>query len=87
MEVDYDIELKNLKQTTSVQDYQGQFENLATTVSWTPKSLIAAFIGGLKEEIQISMRTEKYTNLVECFAKARTIEEKKKKKMALKKIT
>ncbi|KAF3776122.1 Lipoxygenase 2 [Nymphaea thermarum] len=87
MYVDYDIELKNLKQTASVQDYQGQFENLASLVTWTPKSLTAEFIGGLKGEIQISMRTEKYTNLVECFAKARTIEEKKKKKLALEKIT
>ncbi|KAF3792123.1 hypothetical protein EJ110_NYTH12211 [Nymphaea thermarum] len=81
--VDYDIELRNLKQTSSVQEYQSRFENLASMVDWTPKSLIAAFIGGLKEEIQIDVRAERNTELVKCFAKARSIEERQQRKLAL----
>ncbi|XP_031479944.1 uncharacterized protein LOC116250461 [Nymphaea colorata] len=68
--VDYDIELRNLRQTASVQEYQAKFENLASMVDWTPKSLIAAFVGGLKEEIQIDIRAEPNTELRKCFAKA-----------------
>ncbi|KAF3789181.1 hypothetical protein EJ110_NYTH09817 [Nymphaea thermarum] len=63
-------------QTTSVQEYQSRFENLGSMVDWTPKSLIAAFIGGLKEEIQIDIRAERNTELVKYFAKARSIEER-----------
>ncbi|KAF3782907.1 hypothetical protein EJ110_NYTH33455 [Nymphaea thermarum] len=81
--VDHDIELRNLKQTSTVQEYQARFENLASMVEWTPKSLIAAFIGGLKEEIQIDIRAEKNEILRKCFAKARDIEERQRKKQAL----
>ncbi|KAF3789047.1 hypothetical protein EJ110_NYTH19744 [Nymphaea thermarum] len=81
--VDYDIELRNLKQTSSVQEYQARFENLASMVEWTPKSLIAAFIGGLKEEIQIDIRAERNEILRKCFAKARAIEDRQRKKQAL----
>ncbi|XP_031478914.1 uncharacterized protein LOC116249789 [Nymphaea colorata] len=81
--VDYDIELRNLRQTASVQEYQAKFENLASMVDWTPKSLIAAFVGGLKEEIQIDIRAEPNTELRKCFAKARSIEDRQRKKQAL----
>ncbi|KAF3779453.1 hypothetical protein EJ110_NYTH41429 [Nymphaea thermarum] len=81
--VDYDIELRNLKQTSSVQEYQARFENLASMVEWTLKSLIAAFIRGLKEEIQIDIRAEKNEILRKCFAKACDIEERHRKKLAL----
>ncbi|KAF3787803.1 hypothetical protein EJ110_NYTH22297 [Nymphaea thermarum] len=81
--VDYDIELRNLKQTSTVQEYQARFESLASMVEWTPKSLIAAFIGGLKEEIQIDIRAEKNTELRKCFGKARSIEDRQHKKQAL----
>ncbi|KAF3789255.1 hypothetical protein EJ110_NYTH18959 [Nymphaea thermarum] len=81
--VDYDIELRNLKQTSSVQEYQARFENLASMVEWTPKFLIAAFIGGLKEEIQIDIRAEKNEILRKYFARARAIEDRQRKKQAL----
>ncbi|KAF3771893.1 hypothetical protein EJ110_NYTH59225 [Nymphaea thermarum] len=61
--VDFDIELRNLKQTSSVQNYQEKFEDLACMVDWTPKALIAAFVGGLKDEIQIDVRAEPNTEL------------------------
>ncbi|KAF3788229.1 hypothetical protein EJ110_NYTH21361 [Nymphaea thermarum] len=80
--VDYDIELCNLKQTSSVQEYQAHFDNLASMVKWTPKSLITAFIGGLKEEIQIDIRAERNEILRKCFAKARAIEDRQRKKQA-----
>ncbi|KAF3791140.1 hypothetical protein EJ110_NYTH14420 [Nymphaea thermarum] len=77
--VDYDIELRNLRQIGTVQEYQTRFESLASMVDWTPKSLIAAFIGGLKEEIQIDIRAERNEVLRTCYAKARAIEERHKK--------
>nr|VVV77588.1 unnamed protein product [Nymphaea colorata] len=52
-------------------------------VDWMPKSLIAAFIGGLKEEIQIDIRAKPNTELRKCFAKARSIEDRQHKKQAL----
>ncbi|KAF3774125.1 hypothetical protein EJ110_NYTH53840 [Nymphaea thermarum] len=81
--VDYDIEMWNLEQTTTVQEYQSRFENLASMVDWTPKSLIVAFIRSLKEEIQIDVRAEMNTELVKCFAKACSIEERQQRKQAL----
>ncbi|XP_031475552.1 uncharacterized protein LOC116247516 [Nymphaea colorata] len=81
--VDYNIELRNLRQTSSVQEYQVKFDNLASMADWTPKSLIAAFVGGLKEEIQIDIRAEPNTELRKCFAKARSIEDRQRKKQAL----
>ncbi|XP_031479939.1 uncharacterized protein LOC116250456 [Nymphaea colorata] len=81
--VDYDIELRNLRQTSTVQEYQARFENLASMVDWTHKALIAAFVGGLKEEIQIDVRDEPNTELRKCFAKARSIEDRQRKKQAL----
>ncbi|KAF3783212.1 hypothetical protein EJ110_NYTH32579 [Nymphaea thermarum] len=81
--VDFDIELRNLKQTTSVQEYQARFEDLASMVDWTPKALIAAFVGGLKDEIQIDVQAEPNTELRKCFAKARSVEDRQHKKQAL----
>ncbi|KAF3789133.1 hypothetical protein EJ110_NYTH19329 [Nymphaea thermarum] len=52
-------------------------------VEWTPKSLITAFIGGLKEDIQIDIRAERNEILRKCFAKARAIEDRQRKKQAL----
>ncbi|KAF3783497.1 hypothetical protein EJ110_NYTH19518 [Nymphaea thermarum] len=81
--VDFDIDLRNLKQTSTVQDYQEKFEDLACMVDWTPKALIAAFVGGLKDEIQIDVRAERITELKACFAKAQAVEERMQKKQEL----
>ncbi|KAF3783087.1 hypothetical protein EJ110_NYTH33108 [Nymphaea thermarum] len=83
LSVDFDIDLRNLKQTSTVQDYQEKFEDLACMVDWTPKALIAAFVGGLKDEIQIDVRAERITDLKACFAKARAVEERLQKKQEL----
>ncbi|KAF3774999.1 hypothetical protein EJ110_NYTH51645 [Nymphaea thermarum] len=84
--VDYDEDLKNLVQTTTIQAYQKQFERLASQVQWSDKALIGAFKGGLKPEIKIDMKTQRYTCLEECFAMARIFEERLGEKRALKKV-
>ena len=50
------MELKNLKQTTTVQVYQDSFEYLLTKVELPEKYTISLFIGGLKEEIAYDVR-------------------------------
>ncbi|KAF3776899.1 hypothetical protein EJ110_NYTH47274 [Nymphaea thermarum] len=75
MFIDYDEDLKNLVQATTVQAYEKQFEWLASQVQWTDKALIGAFKGGLKQEIKIDMKTQRYDSLEECFAIAQIYEE------------
>ncbi|XP_031505670.1 uncharacterized protein LOC116267875 [Nymphaea colorata] len=81
--IDYDVELKNLQQTTTVQEYQRQFEKLSSMVNWTQSALVGAFIGGLKEEVKVDMQTYRHTELMECFNTARSIEDRNKRKSAL----
>ncbi|GKF42987.1 reverse transcriptase [Tanacetum coccineum] len=49
------VELKNLKQTTTVQVYQDSFEDLLNKVDLNEPYAISLFIGGLKEEIAYSL--------------------------------
>ncbi|KAF3792977.1 hypothetical protein EJ110_NYTH02104 [Nymphaea thermarum] len=77
--VDFDIDLRNLKQTSTVQEYQERFEDLACMVDWTEKALIAAFVGGLKDEIQVEVRAEPNMELDRCFVKARAAEDRLQK--------
>uniref|UniRef100_A0A5K0V1Z5 Retrotransposon gag domain-containing protein n=1 Tax=Nymphaea colorata TaxID=210225 RepID=A0A5K0V1Z5_9MAGN len=84
--VNHEIELRNLKQTTTVQDYQSKFEKLSSMVKNRPEeSKIAHFIGGLDEDIQIEMLRDPPTELRRCFALAKTIEEQLKRREAKKK--
>ncbi|KAF3792666.1 hypothetical protein EJ110_NYTH11284 [Nymphaea thermarum] len=54
--VNYEVELRNLKQLCSVQEYQSHFERLSCMVRNRPEeALIGHFIGGLVEDIQIDM--------------------------------
>ncbi|KAF3775808.1 hypothetical protein EJ110_NYTH49591 [Nymphaea thermarum] len=76
---DFDIDLRNLKQTSTVQEYQERFEDLACMVDWTEKALIAAFVGGLKDEIQVEVRAEPNIELDRCFVKARAAEDRLQK--------
>ncbi|KAF3773606.1 hypothetical protein EJ110_NYTH54757 [Nymphaea thermarum] len=74
--VNHEIELRNLKQTSSVQEYQTKFERLSSMVKNRPvESKIAHFIGGLNEDIQIEMLRDPPTELRRCFALAKVIEE------------
>ncbi|KAF3792452.1 hypothetical protein EJ110_NYTH11555 [Nymphaea thermarum] len=70
--VNHEIELRNLKQTSTVQDYQTKFERLSSMVKNRPvESKIAHFIGGLNEDIQIEMLRDPPTELRRCFALAK----------------
>ncbi|GKB61811.1 hypothetical protein Tco_0917997, partial [Tanacetum coccineum] len=57
------VELKNLKQTTSVQVYQDYFEELLNKVELNEPYVISLFIGGLKEDIAYAVRMFKPTIL------------------------
>ncbi|XP_031482769.1 uncharacterized protein LOC116252561 [Nymphaea colorata] len=87
MYVNHEIELRNLKQTSTVQDYQSKFERLCSMVKNRPEdSKIAHFIGGLDEDIQIEMLRDPPTELRRCFALAKTIEEQLRRREARKKV-
>ncbi|GKB15562.1 putative nucleotidyltransferase, ribonuclease H [Tanacetum coccineum] len=59
------VELKNLKQTTSVQVYQDYFEELLNKVELNEPYAISLFIGGLKEDIAYAVRMFKPTSLID----------------------
>ncbi|KAF3772000.1 hypothetical protein EJ110_NYTH57288 [Nymphaea thermarum] len=85
--VNHEIELRNLKQTSSVQEYQTKFERLSSMVKNRPvESKIAHFIGGLNEDIQIEMLRDPPTELRRCFALAKVIEEQFRRRDAQKKV-
>nr|GEX99419.1 retrotransposon-related protein [Tanacetum cinerariifolium] len=65
------VELKNLKQTISVQVYQDSFEELLNKVELNEPYAISLLIGGLKEDIAYDVRMFKPTSLVDvfCFSK------------------
>ncbi|KAF3774637.1 hypothetical protein EJ110_NYTH52673 [Nymphaea thermarum] len=73
--VNHEIELRNLKQTSTVQDYQ----YICGVKNRPVESKIAHFIGGLNEDIQIEMLRDPPTELRKCFALAKTIEEQFKR--------
>ncbi|KAF3774859.1 hypothetical protein EJ110_NYTH52125 [Nymphaea thermarum] len=84
--VNHEIKLRNLKQTSIVQDYQTKFKRLSSMVKNQPvESKIAHFIGGLSEDIQIEMLRDRPTELRKCFALAKVIEEQFKRRDARKK--
>ncbi|GJZ55414.1 reverse transcriptase [Tanacetum coccineum] len=62
------VELKNLKQTTTVQGYQDFFEELLNKVDINEPYSVSLFIGGLKEEIAYSVGMFKPTSLSEVFS-------------------
>ncbi|GJV33355.1 hypothetical protein Tco_1393755 [Tanacetum coccineum] len=65
------VELKNLKQVTSVQLYQDLFEALLNKIERPEAYAINLFIGGLKEETGLDVRMFKPIKLtyVYCFSK------------------
>ncbi|KAF3773132.1 hypothetical protein EJ110_NYTH56060 [Nymphaea thermarum] len=84
--IDYDEDLKNLVQTTTVPEYKRRFERLASMVWWPDKALIGAFKGGLRSDIKREIH--RFEKLEECIAMARLyeerIEERNTEKMAYK---
>ncbi|MFV0960727.1 hypothetical protein QML37_30565, partial [Klebsiella pneumoniae] len=83
---DASVELKQLKQKGTVQEYQRQFEKLSTRVTnWTDESLKGTFLGGLNEELRIEVLAERPLTLSDCYVEARRIEEKHRLLGALKK--
>ncbi|KAF3784763.1 hypothetical protein EJ110_NYTH28681 [Nymphaea thermarum] len=74
--IDYDEDLKNLVQTTTVPAYKRQFERLASMVRWPKKALIGAFKGGLRSDIKREMKIHRFEKLEECIAMARLYEER-----------
>ena len=73
--VDYVGVLSNLKQTTSVQDYQAAFEGNLEKISGTAEStLISLFIAGLKQPVQRELNIRRPTTLSAVFALARELE-------------
>ncbi|GKG39247.1 reverse transcriptase, partial [Tanacetum coccineum] len=47
------VDLKNLKQTSTVQAYQDQFESLLNKVELLESYAVSLFVGGLKDEISM----------------------------------
>ncbi|GJX99566.1 gypsy/ty3 retroelement polyprotein [Tanacetum coccineum] len=65
------VELKNLKQTGSVQTYQEVFEALLNKVDLPELVAVSMFIGGLKPEVGTPMRMLQATTLSESYGLAR----------------
>ncbi|GJZ49966.1 transposon ty3-I gag-pol polyprotein [Tanacetum coccineum] len=65
------VELKNLKQATIVQLYQEKFEALMNKVELSEAYAISLFIGGLKDEICMSIRMFKPNTLTDVYCLAK----------------
>jgi hypothetical protein len=65
------VELKNLKQTSIVQVYQDQFEELLNRLELTESLAISLFIGGLRDEIGMPVRMFKPSTLSDLFTMAK----------------
>ena len=65
------VELKNLRQTSTVQVYQDQFEELLNRLELTESLAISLFIGGLKDEIGMPVRMFKPITLSDLFTMAK----------------
>ncbi|KAF3779451.1 hypothetical protein EJ110_NYTH41424 [Nymphaea thermarum] len=83
---DFNVQLKSLTQTSSVIDYQDQFESLACLVTgWDDEALVGVFIGGLQLEIQLSVLGQPSRELQECMRVARHKEDKMRRKQEIRK--
>ena len=65
------IELKNLRQTGSVQVYQESFELLLNKVELSEKHAISLYLGGLRDEIAMLIRMLNPTCLTDVFCWAK----------------
>ncbi|GKD03897.1 DEAD-box ATP-dependent RNA helicase 41 [Tanacetum coccineum] len=65
------VDLKNLKQEASIQQYQEAFETLLNRVELNEAYAVSLFIGGLKKEVSMPIRMFKITNLTDVYAMAK----------------
>ncbi|KAL5756245.1 hypothetical protein ACOSQ2_020991 [Xanthoceras sorbifolium] len=69
--------LSRLKQTTTVNAYQVEFEKLSHKIDDLPeKFLVGSFIAGLKDEIRLNVRIKQPKTLSETISVAHLIEER-----------
>ncbi|KAL5769701.1 hypothetical protein ACOSP7_013855 [Xanthoceras sorbifolium] len=69
--------LTRLKQITSVEVYQTEFEKLSQQVNDLPENyLIACFVAGLRDEIRLDVKVKKPRTLSDAIGVARLIEER-----------
>ncbi|PKI67810.1 hypothetical protein CRG98_011783, partial [Punica granatum] len=64
-------DLKNLKQTGGVQDYLNEFDALLNKVTISEVDTLSHFLGGLKTEIQLSIRMFHPTTLNQTYSLAK----------------
>lgn len=73
---DFDEALSRVKQTSSLRDYQKEFERLGNRVhGWTQRALVGTFMGGLKPEISEEIRMFRPKTLKEAISLARMKDE------------
>lgn len=73
---DFDEALSCVKQTSTLRDYQKEFERLGNRVQgWTQKALVGTFMGGLKPEISEEIRLFRPRTLKEAISLARMRDE------------
>ncbi|GJR43650.1 retrovirus-related pol polyprotein from transposon 17.6 [Tanacetum coccineum] len=65
------VEIKNLKQEKSIQQYQEAFESLLNKVELNEAYAVSLFIGGLKKEVSMPIRMFKLTTLSDVYAMAK----------------
>ncbi|XP_071694493.1 uncharacterized protein [Rutidosis leptorrhynchoides] len=68
-------ELKNLKQTTTVQIYQDEFEVLLSKVDISEKQAISLFLAGLQKEIELPVRMFRPKTLEDAYCLAKLQED------------
>ncbi|KAL5705175.1 hypothetical protein ACHQM5_023513 [Ranunculus cassubicifolius] len=69
--------LSRLKQTSTVDVYQDEFELLSQLIDGLPESyLIGCFVAGLKDEIRLDVKIKKPRSLSEAIGVSRLIEER-----------
>ena len=74
---DFHEALAKLRQTSTVREYQANFERLVARVQdWQEKALVGSYIGGLCEEIRAEVKLFRPTTLVHATSLARLHEDK-----------
>ncbi|XP_049414740.1 uncharacterized protein LOC125877508 [Solanum stenotomum] len=67
--------IKHLEQTSNVRAYQAEFDRLLTRVNFSNKNAISCFLGGLKPELNKSVRMQAPKTLMQAYKLARLQEE------------
>ncbi|CAN6474425.1 unnamed protein product [Victoria cruziana] len=72
-----EIELKELKQTGKVSDYQAEFERLSCRIrGWPESALVMMYLGGLRHDIRVEVQSHRPYSILDCFELALIAEEK-----------